>query len=58
MFLIQTADMERIVLSNRYVDEIRLAPESQLSVREGMCEVQSANSSIDLAFDIAKVFCN
>lgn len=39
MFLIQTADMERIVLSNRYVDEIRLAPESQLSVREGMCEV-------------------
>lgn len=39
MFLIQTADMERIVLSNKYVDEIRTAPESVLSVREGMCEV-------------------
>lgn len=42
MFKIQTADMERIVLSNKYVDEIRTAPESLLSVREGMCEVSLA----------------
>ncbi|KAI1454030.1 cytochrome P450 [Annulohypoxylon moriforme] len=38
MFLVQTADMERIVLSPKYVDEIRTAPETILSVREGMCE--------------------
>ncbi|KAI0099187.1 cytochrome P450 [Nemania sp. FL0031] len=38
MFLVQTADMERIVLSPKYVDEIRSAPESVLSVRKGMCE--------------------
>ncbi|OJD36446.1 cytochrome p450 [Diplodia corticola] len=38
MFKVQTADMERIVLSNKYVDEIRTAPESVLSVRAGMTE--------------------
>lgn len=32
--------MERIVLSNKYVDEIRTAPETQLSVRKGMVEVR------------------
>ncbi|KAI1367956.1 cytochrome P450 [Xylaria arbuscula] len=36
MFLVQTADMERVVLSPRYVDELRAAPESVLSLREGM----------------------
>ncbi|KAK5637332.1 hypothetical protein RRF57_013044 [Xylaria bambusicola] len=38
MFLVQTADMERIVLSPRYVDELRTAPESVLSLREGMAQ--------------------
>ncbi|KAI0521211.1 cytochrome P450 [Xylaria bambusicola] len=38
MFLVQTADMERIVLSPQYVDELRAAPESVLSLREGMSQ--------------------
>ncbi|KAJ8128187.1 hypothetical protein O1611_g5450 [Lasiodiplodia mahajangana] len=38
LLMVQTADMERIVLSPKYVDEIRAAPESVLSVRMGMCE--------------------
>lgn len=41
MFKLQTADMERIVLSTKYIDELRAAPESLLSVREGMCEVKT-----------------
>ncbi|KAL0262789.1 hypothetical protein SLS55_001762 [Diplodia seriata] len=44
MFKVQTADMERIVLSNKYVDEIRTAPESVLSVRAGMTEVHFPRS--------------
>lgn len=31
--------MERVVLSPRYVDELRTAPESVLSLREGMSQV-------------------
>ncbi|KAI0395382.1 cytochrome P450 [Xylariaceae sp. FL0594] len=43
MFLVQTADMERIVLSPKYVDEIRTAPESVLSVRQGMAQRHLGN---------------
>lgn len=38
MYLVQTADMERVILSNKFVEELRGAPEVQLSTREAMCE--------------------
>jgi hypothetical protein len=38
MYLIQTADMERVVLSNKFVAELQGAPETVLSTREAMCE--------------------
>ncbi|KAI0409324.1 cytochrome P450 [Xylaria palmicola] len=38
MFMVQTADMERVVVSARYVDELRAAPESVLSLREAMSQ--------------------
>lgn len=39
MFLVQTADEERIVLSAKYANELRAAPESVLSLRETMSHV-------------------
>ncbi len=38
MFKIQTADMERVVLSIKYCDELRSLPETQLSLRIAMSE--------------------
>jgi hypothetical protein len=41
-FRLQTADMERVVLSPKYVDEInRSVPDGTLSIQEAMHEVQS-----------------
>lgn len=42
MFLVQTADMERIVLSPRYLQELISLPEEVLSLREGMSQVGCA----------------
>ena len=38
MFMVQTADMKRIVLSNKYLEELRSLSETQLSLRRAMSE--------------------
>ena len=38
MFLVQTSDLPRIVLSIKYLEELRAVPESKLSHREGVCD--------------------
>jgi len=38
MYVVQTADMERIILSSRYANELRGLPESQLSSVDAQCE--------------------
>lgn len=38
MFWIQTGDMERLVLSNRYIDELRRLPDSYLDSRMAVVE--------------------
>lgn len=38
MFVVQTADMERLILSNSFLDELRSVPESQLSSRAAQCD--------------------
>ncbi|PQE15273.1 Ent-kaurene oxidase protein [Rutstroemia sp. NJR-2017a BVV2] len=37
-FLVQTSNLERIVLPVKYLEELRSCPESQLSHREGICD--------------------
>lgn len=38
MYVVQTADMGRIILSSRYANELRSLPESQLSSVDAQCE--------------------
>ncbi|KAK9775107.1 putative Cytochrome P450 monooxygenase [Seiridium cardinale] len=38
MFMVQTADMERIILSTKYLDELKSVPEDILSLRVGMSQ--------------------
>lgn len=38
MYVVQTADMERIILSSRSANELRALPESQLSSVDAQCE--------------------
>ena len=38
MFLVQTSDLPRIVLSTKYLEELRGLPESKLSHRESVCD--------------------
>jgi len=38
MYVVQTADMERIILSRKYANELRALPESQLSSVDAQCE--------------------
>ena len=38
MYVVQTADMERIILSSKYANELRALPESQLSSVDAQCE--------------------
>ena len=38
MYWIQTGDMERLVLSNRYLDELRKIPDTHLSSRHAVVE--------------------
>ena len=38
MYVVQTADMERIVMSSKYVEELRNLPDSQLSSIEALCD--------------------
>ncbi|KAI0425479.1 cytochrome P450 [Xylaria sp. FL1042] len=38
MFVVQTTDMERLILSPKYAPELRMVPESTLSTRQAMCE--------------------
>ena len=38
MFVIQTADMERVIISNKYIEELRGLPESHLSSKIAQCE--------------------
>ena len=38
MFIVQTADMERVILSNKYADELRSCPLTQLSSKDAQCE--------------------
>jgi hypothetical protein len=39
MFLVQTADMERIVLGTKYLDELKSVPGEVLSLPVGMSQV-------------------
>ncbi|KAF7957529.1 hypothetical protein EAE96_003106 [Botrytis aclada] len=38
MFVVQAADMERLTLSNEYIDELRSLPEDHLSSKDAQCE--------------------
>lgn len=38
MFVVQTADMERVILSNKYADELRSRPSTELSSKDAQCD--------------------
>ncbi|TVY48027.1 Ent-kaurene oxidase [Lachnellula occidentalis] len=38
MYVVQTADTERLILSNSFLDELRALPEAQLSSRAAQCD--------------------
>ncbi|KAF4636465.1 hypothetical protein G7Y89_g1617 [Cudoniella acicularis] len=38
MFIVQTADMERLIISNKFLDELRALPEGHLSSKDAQCD--------------------
>jgi hypothetical protein len=38
MYVVQTADMERLILSTKYLNELRSVPPDQLSSIDAQCE--------------------